>query len=221
MKKVFAILLVLALVAGFVFAADTEMHELTVETIVTEKIPAFQLRFTGNTIDTTGTDHAVGTGTDTIETNDSGVAFANNAETYTDATVLYVGFDLGVSGDKTATFYAWLVQNSAGYYAKTKKPYTLKFSDGVFEGLKAHGSNLGDGTLAPKNILPAGLSTMPSGITSTTASDADDTVRIVFNGASCPEAATQVASAEYTWEGQPTLDMGSYQANILLTVTQE
>ena len=222
MKKIFAILMVLALVAGFAFAAvDTERLQLKVESVVAEKLPAFQLRFEGKEIDRTDANNHVVTETvKNVATNDAvagqGATFANSAADpkYEDAEVLYVGFDLGTSGDHTADFYAWLVKNSEGYYAKTKKPFTLTFSDGVFTGLKSKGADIEDSeptiSVTP-GTLTSGGSISASGAKAT----------ITFDGTSCPESEVQVAKATYTWTGIPQLDMGSYQANIKLTVTQE
>ncbi len=45
MKKVFAILLVLALVAGFVFAVDSENHKINLKPVVEGHLPEFQLTY--------------------------------------------------------------------------------------------------------------------------------------------------------------------------------
>lgn len=229
MKKVIAIMMVLAIVAGAVFAAvgDKQTHSLTVKTVVDEKLPAFQLRFTGKTI-TEATANQITTyslgNNATVSTNDDGTGtykaetFVNNTTTdYTDAAdPLYVGFDLGTAGDHPATFEAYLVQNGEGYYAKTYKSFTLEFGGGRFTGLKVKGGDITDVTKGdPKSItvtegsLASGGSISASGRVAT----------INFNGDACPDEAVVVATAVYTWAGITNLDMGAYTADITLTIT--
>ncbi len=225
MKKVFAILLVLALVAGSVFASttDSETHALKVKTIVEEKLPAFQLRFTGKTI-TANNDgsYTLSETASTVSTNDTtetkGVTFVNNGARSDDADPLYVGFDLGTSGDdKTATFYAYLVQNGEGYYAKTNKDFVLTFSDGEFDDLYVRNVKLTGNEGKPKSIVATATTNNLSTGGSVTASGKALTVD--FNGDTCPSSAVQLGYAVYTWAGIPNLDMGTYTADVLLTVT--
>ena len=228
MKKVIAIMMVLAIVAGAVFAAagDKQTHSLTVKTVVDEKLPAFQLRFTGKTIteETANqrTTYSLGNNA-TVSTNDDGTGtyaaetFVNKTTDYTDAAdPLYVGFDLGIAGDHTATFKAYLVQNGEGYYAKTYKSFTLEFGGGRFTGLKVKGADITDVTKGdPKSIavtegsLASGGSISASGKVAT----------IDFNGEACPDEAVAVATAVYTWAGITNLDMGAYTADITLLIT--
>lgn len=225
MKKVFAILLVLAVAAGFVFAAttDTETHSLKVKTIVKEKLPAFQLRFIGETI-TANDDGSYTIGAEdgaTVSTNDTtetkGVTFANG-KSYTDsADPLYVGFDLGTTGNKTATFFAYLVQNGEGYYAKTNKDFILTFSDGEFDDLYVRNAKLTGTEGEPTSIVATATTANLTTGGSVTASD--EALIVDFNGDTCPESAVQLGYAVYTWAGIPNLDMGEYTADVLLTVT--
>lgn len=229
MKKVFAILLVLALVAGFAFAevTGTDTHKLTVSSTVGEHLPAFQLRFTGRTIniDAYGNVTDKETGLTTV-TNDGKVAFVtasdpNYVDTYTtERNTLDAGWDLGDGKVHRATFYVYIVKDEDDYTARTKRTYTLTFSDGVFEEVKSKGDDYnGDGKLSPViAAAPADVASI-DGITSSTAEGAVTTVK--FSGSSCPETDTEVASATYEWQGDKLIDMGTYYADIVLTITQD
>ncbi|GEM_PF-3556126 len=231
MKKVFAILLVLSVVAGCVFAIDTESHQLAVQTIIKEQLPAFQLRFTGKEVTAVSgktNEYTIGNTDITVATNDTsttqGATFANDPNaattpTYTDSTKLYVGFDLGIATTHTAAFHAFLVKNTDGYAARTNKQFTLTFSDGTFTGLKANGSTHAD--ISPDSIVTtATTSNLTSGGTVAPSSDKKALV-VTFNGASAPNSAVDLGYATYTWTGDATLDMGAYTANIKMTITQE
>ncbi len=228
MKKVFAILLVLALVVGFAFADPTnatETHSITVNTVVGEKLHTFQMVF-----------NATGTvANDVVTTVDGGVVVTTNTDriAYDKATATtrdgdknnaYVGFDLGVSGSHTASFEVYVVKSlvseatstvaEVGYFARTKNTYTLTFGGGVFDDLKASGEDASDITPA----ITASAGTPVTGISSINA--ANEVVTVAFSGQAV-KAATKVASAVYTWAGNPLLDMGTYDTDIILTVTQQ
>ena len=72
MKKLFAILLVLAVVAGFVFASDTETHSLRIKSIVEGYLPVFQLAYTEN-----NNDGAKATGETAVTNGDGKVVYYN------------------------------------------------------------------------------------------------------------------------------------------------
>lgn len=228
MKKVIAIMMVLAIVAGAVFAAvgDSQGHTLTVKTVVDEKLPAFQLRFSGSTITeatvqgrTTYTinNDSADVATNDVATDGDGETFVDKADSYTDsADPVYVGFDLGVEGTYPVHFFAYLVQNGEGYYAKTYKSFTLEFSDGRFDDLKVRGDDIDDVTKGDPTISVAPGTELTTGGTITASGD---TATIVFNGQTCPSHEVMVADATYTWTGIKDLDMGAYTADIVLTIT--
>jgi hypothetical protein len=226
MKKVFAILLVLAVVAGCAFAENaTETHSITVNTVVAEKLPTFQLVF-----------NATGTvANDVVTTVEGGVKVTTNTDriAYDETTAAtrdadrsdaYVGFDLGISGNHNATFDVYIVKSlvsaatdtsaEVGYYARTKNSYTLTFGGGVFDDLKASGDDAAD-------ITPSIVASEGSVVTGISSIDAtNEVVTVAFSGQAV-KASTKVASAVYTWEGNPLLDMGTYDTDIILTVTQQ
>lgn len=113
MKKIFAILLVLALIAGFVFAEttpETENHYLRVYSEVGEKVPAFQLRY--STV---------------VRTNSGAVKFTNGTsytEKQTNDDAANINFDISdiSTEDKlhSAAFTVYLVKNSEGYKCKVQ-----------------------------------------------------------------------------------------------------
>ena len=230
MKKLIAILMVLAIVAGFAFADDpaTEKHTLTLSSTVGEHLPAFQLKYAEArtiTVDAMGLITVVQDGR-TILTNADKTAYElaaahnfvdnvdPNSTAANDVTTINddIGFDLGDGAEHQAVFTAYIVKDADQYNARTKRTFTLTFSDGAFKNLTSRGAAVADIT---PTIAAAGVTAF-TGITSSTASGAVATV--VFSGVACPEADTAVASATYTWQGNKLLDMGTYRADIVLTV---
>lgn len=224
MKKVFAILLVLALVAGFAFADDTENHTLTVYSVVGEKVPAFQLRYSG------------------VKTNTNAVKFGkpSYAEYYADpltrdaentSPARNANFDISDittnQGVHAAEFTVYLVKNSEGYNAKSNSTYTLTFSDGVFDAVKRNGAS--GGTLAPTDIAVVANADAvegdgdAKGITSITpaAHNASSVATpVVFSGTTVNDDERLLVTATYTWTADQTIDMGTYFADIQLTITK-
>lgn len=135
MKKVFAILLVLALVAGFAFADDpvvktSESHNIKVKADVTRIIPVFALRM-GN--QNRGVAEVV-TNT-TTGPNETTHQYTNNfdeaATSYTKDTAVDVKFNLDEGG--SVVFEALLLNK-----AKDIKVYKLEFGGGTFADTKVN-----------------------------------------------------------------------------------
>ena len=216
MKKVFAILLVLAVVAGCVFAdttTTTELHQMKVYSIVNEILPTFQLEYNGSSVTNAGKVNF--TAQTTVPTNN------------TKETALNSNIDIGSETETnglTVSFSALLVADSDDNLAKTKKSFKLTFSDGVFDEVKRKGSET-LGTLAPGKIeVAAGsVGSTQTGITSITPTNTSLTepyATVVFNGTTVSNAQT-LATATYYYTGDPTIDMDTYYADILLTITNE
>ena len=196
MKKVLTILAVLIVLTSAVFA-ESEVHTIRVKADVTEVVPAFQL-WLGET-----------------KTNTTPVVFKNNA-TYNlvdDATAIDTGFNLDAGG--SVTVYAVLANK-----AKINKAYTLTFSNGVFNVTR----NGGAGTLVPSIETTAGAVIVgTSAIAKLDDAVADSPVEVTFNGTTVTAADPKLATAVYSYTGDPTIDPTAedeyYYANIVLTVS--
>ena len=196
MKKVLTILAVLIVLTSAVFAAS-ETHTIRVKADVTEVIPAFQL-WLGET-----------------KTNTAPVAFTD-AATYNltdDATAIDTGWNLDNGGN--VTVYAVLANKP-----KSNNLYTLTFSDGKFSVTR----NGVAGTLDPSiaTTARASLITGTSAIEKTSSAD-DAPVQVKFNGTTVTATEPTLATAVYTYAGDPTIDPTAegefYFANIVLTVS--
>ena len=225
MKKFFAILLVLALVVGFVFAADgTENHTLTVYSVVGEKVPAFQLRY-GNVKTNTNVKFTDGTTYDDYLA-DATTRSATNLDN-AQATSFDISDITTNNGVHTAAFTVYLVKNKDGYNAKSTAKYTLTFSDGVFDDVYRKG--------VKSDLKPTNISVAPNdsaveaegnsavGITSITPAAANPTsvaTPVVFSGTTVNSDELLLATATYTWTADQTIDMGTYFADIQLTITK-
>ena len=221
MKKLIAILMVMAIVAGFVFAADgpKETHTLKVYSTVEEKVPAFQLRFGATITNETSEKYNYTTG-QTYAVGSTAVDEQGNPTNAQD-----VGFDISEKGTHTQTFDAYLVENSEGYLAKTKAQYTITFSDGIFKNVKRKGVGGAEtDTLAADSISVAENddAVADAGITSITpGADSTSVATVIqFSGNTVSTNDLKLCSATYTWTGDPTVDMGTYFADIKLEIVR-
>ena len=211
MKKLIAILTVMFVIAGAIFATapENETHTLRVQSTVGEHLPAFQMRFeTGRTITvdpTYGTVEVTATNQTATTNSDASAYNRNVAGTETQDTIYDIGWDLSAPGTHTATFKVYLVQSN-GNSAKTKRTFSLTFSNGAFTGLTVRNTPI-------DNIVPTIVASGVQAFTGITSSTADQQVAgkvdVIFNGKTCPTADTEVASAVYTWTGNEDLDMGT------------
>ena len=215
MKKLIAILMVLAIVAGSAFADKTsETHNVNIKADVTEVIPAFKL-VVGDT----------STATNTPETGDPN-KFDNAQTSYT---VEYgdVGFNLDVGG--SVTVYAKLAN-----LPKQVQGYSLTFSDGVFSVNR----NKAAGFLSPSSVAvtmgnnDTGIINMDGGGTITIDSPnqtggtkptvTGTAVTFALNGTTVTTNNATLATAVYTYTGDTSIDpiaSGTYyEATITLTV---
>lgn len=202
MKKVFAILLVLAVVAGFVFAdtaiAGSETHKIKVKADVAEVLPAFNLTYGG------------------FDTNGLATKFVNGASypTSTQSDAIDVNFDLDEGGTFTVTAE---VVNAV----KTNRVFTLSFSGGVFSVSR-------DGVatnqyLSPSKLVVTGssahdaVSDVSAAVTKENETSAYATnaelvaaVSITFSGVTAKDvdinSPIPVATAAYTYVGDATID---------------
>ncbi len=220
MKKVFAILLVLAIVAGCVFAADSENHSLKVYSTVDEKLPAFQLRFTSSTNSTTKYHFA---DTNNTELTVGSVSYDSNNKPEAGYVADDSGIDIGVSEAQSVDFYAYVVTNKEGYHAKTKRTFTLVFGGGSFTHVFRNGEGgAATDVLDVDSIAVAAENGSAKGINWSNIDDTTaKTVVVPFNGESVNADEVLLCTATYTWKGEDEIDMGTYFADITLSITSD
>ena len=209
MKKLITILAIMIVLVGAVFAADpvttTERHEMKIYSVVNEILPVFQMTYGG-----------------AVTNESTRFSATTHATNNTKATALNSNIDIGAetaAGALQVQFEVNLVADGDGNYAKTQRSFTLTFSDGVFDEVKRNGG-AASGTLSPDSIAVAGEE-IATGITSITPDNTNTsapTVVVQFNG-NTVTANKKLATATYSYTGDPTIDMGTYYADILLTIT--
>ena len=215
MKKLIAILMVLAIVAGFAFAdsitSQSETHTVVVKADVAEVLPAFALKVEDS------------------KTNTNAVAFTDDASypaTPGSIEEELESFSLDVASSFTAT--AHVVNN-----VKTNHGFTLTFSDGVFGVKRNTVPNL---YYSPSLISVANGSTddcikqygNPVASASNDESTSNTILRssttVTFSGTkySAQTPNLLVATATYSYPGDATIDPTAtdeyYYANVVLTV---
>lgn len=222
MKKVFAILLVLALVAGFVFAADSEQHKIVVKSDVTAVVPVFALKLNDTAITNSTTAETTTDATNSAYhqyTNRFGEesSYVYGTASDADTSTVDVGFNLDQGG--SVTVYAVLLNP-----AKQIETYTLTFSDGVFAAKK----NGGDYSVTPTITTTEGTSTTGCVIAKGDAvgeSTTNFVTNLTFDGKLVTAASSTpytLATALYTYAPDNSVDLLEtgkyYYANIVLTV---
>ena len=216
MKKLIAILMVMAIVAGFAFA---ETHTMKVDTVVGEVIPSFQLQYrTGSTVKTNA---AASNNTLGDPLADPAVAplyngqFGSQISDLTYAETIHSGKDISKE-DITAKFYAVLAVG-----AKQKnKTYTLKFTANPFEA-KADGED--HDVPCTSSVLASVIPTSAAKIvaidgeaTATGANVKSQDIKLLGAPAT---SAIDLLSFEATWTKDPTVDMGTWTATVTLDIT--
>lgn len=226
MKKVLAIFLVLALVAGFVFAADSETHKIKIKSDVTSIIPVFGLRYgtdaTKITNSTTGPYTAAQIAEENSGLNDDDLhqysnRFGENAS-YSIDNAIDVNFNLDEGG--SVTIYAVLLNP-----AKQIETYNLTFGGGVFAA-KYHGD---DHPVAPESIVTAPLAST-NGVVASEGDDAESgetgnkVIGLTFNGYPVEDnLPLALASAVYTYKADNKVDLlpedEYYYADVTLLIS--
>ncbi len=218
MKKVFAILLVLALVAGFVFADDVTgdgVAQIKVKAAIGELEPMFQLEATSGDIDAVKTDNG-------SNPTDYAYAVLNSVK----ATAL------SKSDTATASVLFTIYQISDAKMAK--KGYTLAI-DATNLILVDSASDLGLTeteyaalTDANKNFTVTQAAIVKndnySGAngTATITKESDSSVKVIYKGGLKADAGTgraPMGTVTCTWTGNRQAFVGNYEATITLTIT--
>ncbi len=220
MKKVLTILVVLALVCGAVFAAETETHKITLKTTIGEVLPVFQLVRAAYA--STATDGTAVTA-DSETTNTTGGINANgiveDGKRFRD-TAEYVLTDLEV-GDlsKYDVDVTFTIQVSNA--AKSVRVFTLTFEAGDFSvsrsrNVESHAATT-TALSANENLVEAsGVTTEANG----------QVLTATFNGTTLSENGTLLGTYNVVYPADPTIDPSvgnttnaTYTADITLTIT--
>ena len=189
MKKLIAVLVILTVLVGAIFA-DAESHQIKITVTIAETIPAFQLKFNG------------------ANSNANAVAFANNAQRTDNTPVAAtIDFESNTAADRTVTVNAYLANT-----AKQTAQYRLTFSDGVFKDNEDH-TVVSPSSITAKVGSGAGYGAQYG--VSTAVANAVATV--TFDGAIRCTADTLIAQAEYLYP-KSDIAPGTYTADIVMTV---
>ena len=212
MKKLIAILVVMVVLAGVVFAATSETHNVYIDSEVLPVVPKFQVKLEShqalNAQEATVVAGYVTNDAQTPSAYTDGAAYHAEGDA-NDQTRQRV-FSLEVGG--TVTVGAYLVNN-----AKQVKTYTIEFSNGAFTGIKVQGSGADD--IAPSIAAFSSVNADIDGIDAVTASTGSLTVP--FTGTTVTDAepnALKLGYATFTYVAHPEVDPGVYNANILVTI---
>lgn len=212
MKKVLTVLAVLVLLTGVVFA-EKETHTIKVKSIVDANLPAFQL-ILGEITTNNGTTpvkfaNAKAYAPYTAAVEDDPTTEVDEAVAEQNVYASAVNF---ASNGGTFTVTAKLANA-----AKQVKAYTLTFKNGVFTVTRATDTST---IQAPASIVAN--TTIANGTTGITSVGINDASAIVtFNGATCSENGTILATATYTYEEDKDIIPGTYYADVVMEVTTD
>ena len=198
MKKLITILAILIVLVGAVFAT-TESHSLAINACVDLIVPQFQLK-----IGSVSTNIASSNASNKI--NDFGVLASYSG----DATPS-TGTNINLSGTGTAIVEVIAYLANA---AKTAQNYTLTFQDGVFT-VKRNGTTSSGSTGDNKNVIPT-ITTEPATNNGFSASGANGTVSVDFNGKTC--AVGNIVVATYSYQQEDAIDPDTYTATVTLEI---
>ena len=206
MKKLIAILAVMVVLAGVVFAA-TESHTVRDKSDVTEVLPAFNLYHKTVTKTNSSVDNVVNVTT--------GATYDTQA---TNANATDIDWNRDASGAHIVEIVAEVINN-----VKTNSGYKLTFKGGVFEVTR----DTAPGVFAPTQITVANGDASnvaisefgqvnPSDTNNNVAADADLSAytTVKFSGTTGAGATEpiRIATATYHYAGDPTIDPSSSSA---------
>jgi hypothetical protein len=199
MKKILAILTVLILTAGMMFADPSQATGATciaIKASLGEVIPAFQLLYRTNA------------------TNPDGKTFGTESS-YTLPQAFSTGLDLSKE-DVTAEFYAVIARG-----ARQTADYLLTFEAGAFD-TKSNKVNkptaCSDSTLVESIEQQYADSVSASDISSATGSNSQS-AKISLNGNVIVAEQVRLLRFVATWTKDTTIDAGTYSADVTMTVS--
>ena len=189
MKKAIAILAVLVILVGAVFAAET--HKIKIDANIATVAPQYQM--------------SIGSVT-TNDNGENGAAAAYTTTTYTENTTAAV---LDFEQSSSVAVLVKLVNP-----AKTITKYTFTFSDGNFSVKK--GADEQAETVSPKSI--ALTTTHANGTTGIASIGISGQVATVtFNGTTCADS-TELVTATYSYDAHTDVNPGEYTAYVQMVV---
>ena len=215
MKKVFAIIAIMVVLVGAVFADGNpaETHTLHIKTVVDTIIPQFQLKIASTYTDA-----------DYITNNDNPINQFDDGASYrlggnTDQTAIDVSdaVVLDKDGEQAIVFSAIIAnQPKTSSHGGTSRSWTLAFSGGAFAVTKA-GT---DATITP-TIATSNGADYNDGVTIVlgTGNNAN-TATLTLTANQPSKAGIEIVKATYTWTGDRTVDPGTYETDVVMTVTQ-
>ena len=192
MKKAIAILAVLVILVGAVFAAET--HKIKIDANIAEVLPVYQMVI--GTVTTNGQSIKYNPeATDPVERFETSIAQTLNFEV---ANTVEVVVNLTNA-------------------AKTTRIFDLTFSDGIFTVEKGVGADKHDDTVVPAITLATTHATGTQGIASIALDEDDDVATVTFNGTTCASSTTLV-TATYSYTAHTDVNPGRYYADVQLDV---
>ena len=214
MKKVITILAVLTLVVGLAFATNpSETHTLHIKSVVNTVRPAFQLVLS------------------TTSTNSSSAAFYNNkvGTNYTSPTGENAAVDVGFSiSDGGSVTFSAVLKNATN----TKEAFKLSFSGGEFGSVTRYGvpAPRGPQSITTEIATVIDATNEDKGIasiaydSSVASTETNKPIIITFDGQLDTSVfnvtdGVVIATAEYVYPEDKTIDAGTYYADVMLTVT--
>lgn len=204
MKKAIIITLILIAAMSCAFSATTETHKIQIKSKVGYLDPAFQFEFTNGMLNTT---------TELI-TNSSAEIFKNTS---------YIEFGTNENAVEVADIsrqnLSLLFTAKLANKAKSTDSYTLRFIAGGFNVTRA----AVPGTLNPSSTEIALAEDIASrGGIATEVSNAENSIRLTFNGAECTEGALATFAVNYL--ADKTIDPmreGYYYTDISLEISSD
>ena len=196
MKKVITILAILVVLTSAVFAAS-ETHTLRLSATVDTVLPQFQLVYGG------------------YRTNTGANAFADEADYNLTESAIDVSevLILDEDGDQSIEFSVVLA-NKPKAGRGTSRSYTLTFSGGTFASVtKAGVAAPMAATIVTSNGAKYNDGVTVTGVGYTTAK--------VTLGTEPSAAGNEIVKATYTYEGDRTVDPGTYTTDIILSIAQD
>lgn len=216
MKKTIAILVVLVIALGCVFAGtEKETHSIKLKTTIGGVIPVFQLTNSSLTAKNS-IDGDVANVAQTTNGSQTPASFANNGDhTFTTESrdAVFVG-DLS-RNNVTAVFTAKIANP-----AKQVKSYTLTFEAGAFEVSRngvTEGQTLPASTVDTETYVTAKTLVATDGVTMGSTSQYSTVA--TFNGTTCAASGTELATFTVLYKADSTIDPGDYYATVKLEVT--
>ena len=209
MKKYLAIFVLFALIAGFSFAADQDTQRITIKSNVYSVKPVIQLKILSIYEKDDGQFKAVSLKSDEVGADNAVAVFSINK-------------------GGTVVFQALLTN-----VTKLKEKYTLTFGGGDFSDVVRKGESVG--TRSPSSITTSigttiGGDNLGKGISSIEFGSSSDLsnrpIVVEFDGALDTtvfnvDEGVVLATAEYSYQEDPTIEAGIYYAEVTLTVSAD